>query len=52
MSCLNNLRNGTSLHSSICVAVSIVEALESSISGHDVDASDLTSKRAVELLEE
>lgn len=52
MACLNNLRNGSSLYASISVAVSIVEALESSISGHDEDGQDLTSRGAVELLEE
>jgi len=52
MACLNNLRNASSLHSSICVAVCIVEALETSISGHDEDGQDISSKRAVELLEE
>jgi hypothetical protein len=52
MACLNNLRSGSSLFASICVAVSIVEALESSAGGHDEDGQDLTSRRAIELLEE
>ena len=51
LACLNNLRNGTSLYASICVAVSIIEALEHA-TDLDEDELALTSRRAVELLEE
>ena len=51
LACLNNLRNGTSLYASICVAVSIIEALEHA-GDLDEDELVLTSRRAVELLEE
>lgn len=51
LACLNNLRSGTSLYASICVAVSIIEALEHA-GDLDEDELVLTSRRAVELLEE